>query len=139
MKVDGLKSSVKEKYQKQKVPKVSNCHILVLSFLFALGYLGLLQMSDGHFTREIQRLHSLVSRSLFTLCCSAQEEMLLQVCITLPLHRCCQRLMWFKQVVSFQLGLYSDTASWISTLPPFSPIFSQAEHGTMCLQWLVLS
>lgn len=47
MKADGLKSSLKEKYQKQKVLKVSNCHILVLSFLFAIGYLGLLQMSDG--------------------------------------------------------------------------------------------
>lgn len=49
VKVDGLKSSISEKYQRQKVPKVSNCHILVLSFLFAIGYLGLLQMSDGHF------------------------------------------------------------------------------------------
>lgn len=37
MKADGLKSSVKEKYQKQKVLKGSNCHIVVLSFLFAIG------------------------------------------------------------------------------------------------------
>lgn len=53
MKADGLKSSVKEKYQKQRVLKVSNCHILVLSFLFAIGYLGLLQMSDDHFTQLV--------------------------------------------------------------------------------------
>lgn len=53
MKVDGLKSSVKGKYQKQKVLKVSNCHILVLSFPFAIGYLGLLQISEGHFIQLV--------------------------------------------------------------------------------------
>ena len=53
MKVDSSKSSVKEKYRKQKVLKVSNCHILVLSSLFAMGYLALLLLSDGHFIRPV--------------------------------------------------------------------------------------
>lgn len=61
----------------KKCWKFSNCYILVLSFLFALGYLGLLQCQiviSYCWYWEMWRLCSLVGRSMFTPCCSAQEK-----------------------------------------------------------------
>lgn len=88
--------------------------------------------------QEMWRLHTLESRSLFTPCCSTQEEMLFP-----DLHQTPSMPLLSEADVVWIWCVFTSSClltQWLAFGPTFVPtLFTSRMWNAMYLQWLVLS